>query len=144
MSGRTRLPCAATVCTAYTHAERIKAWLLLLCAGAIICGGCTLRRSGYAADEAIPPIGSTYRDVIERLGNPTSVKTQSSGTEAVWMGSITEGGSCKISFWGVGIDIGKTHTEIWGRRFLFNHEGHLVSSSPIGSDEATWGILPFN
>lgn len=107
--------------------------------------GCVSRRSGYAVSEATPALGTPYRTVLATLGNPTAVRPlrQNGGFEAVWAGLATLGGETKLGYWGLGIRFGRTRSESFGRRMVFDAQGRLCGSWPVGPGEPTWGWFPF-
>ncbi len=115
---------------------------ILVCIGTLL--GCTTRRSGYAVDEWVPTPGMTYYDVLGHLGNPMRVKVLDSGTEAVWIGSMTNGGSFILGYSGIRFTLGNERAATAGLRLHFDNKGQLTSASPIGSTELPpWSICPF-
>lgn len=118
----------------------------LLLAVLALCAGCISERSGYAAYDPVPPRpGATYRDAVTTLGNPSAVRAlPDGGTEAVWLGTATRGGAFEVSFWGVRLlRLGNTETVTQGRRLVFDAEGRLTTSWPVGEGDPPWGVVPF-
>lgn len=111
----------------------------------LMAAGCVSRRSGYAVSEAMPALGTPYRAVLSTLGNPTAVRPlrQSGGFEAVWTGLATLGGEAKLGYWGLAINFGRTRSESFGRRMVFDAQGRLSGSWPVGPGEPAWGWFPF-
>ncbi len=115
---------------------------LFFMVGLLALIGCTSRRTGYAVDEWQPTPNCTYYEALAHLGNPTTIKSIDSGTEAVWMGSATTGGVCTVGYWGIRFTLGKAHTESSGLRLRFDKKGRLQEVHPIGMPPS-WGIVPF-
>lgn len=119
--------------------------LLLLALALGLTVGCVSRRAGYAALEVEPALGTPYREVLAELGNPTAVRPlrQGDGFEAVWAGLATLGGEVKLGYSGVGVRVGRTRSEVFGRRMVFDAQGRLTGSWPVGPGEPAWGWFPF-
>lgn len=122
--------------------KRLLARLALI--GAAGLCGCISRRSGFAVAPSDIRLGMTYREVVAQLGNPAFVRPVADGEEAVWAGMATSGSELSIKYYAIRLlKIGRTRTRSIGQRMRFDATGRLISATPTGTGEPTWGWLPF-
>ena len=119
---------------------------LFFCTGVLLallsCCGCVSKQAGVKV-ETLPwrPGETTRRDVVEKWGNPDSIR----GDVWIWRDWRLIGGKVKGGYYGLGLTVDNRVATTCEYRLRFGKDGRLESTETVESvpGGGKWSINPF-